>query len=72
VELCRAAEVKALAIFHLYPGHDDAYLRAIEAELQAAMPSAFVARERQAVSYEPVPAQDSVAGQGRTAKVPAE
>ena len=28
VELCQAADVKALAIFHLYPGHDDGYPRA--------------------------------------------
>jgi hypothetical protein len=37
--------VASLAIFHLHPTHDDAYLRGIEAAAQAAMPSAFVARE---------------------------
>ena len=44
---------KALAIFHLHPGHDDAFLRAAEAEMQAVMPTAFVARERQAVTLSP-------------------
>jgi phosphoribosyl 1,2-cyclic phosphodiesterase len=51
VDLCRAAEVKALAIFHLHPAHDDASLLASEAELKAAMPTAFVAREGQALSF---------------------
>ena len=50
VELCRAADAKALAIFHLHPAHDDAYLRAMEAELQAAMPTAFIARQGQSVA----------------------
>ena len=53
IALCRAAGVKALGIFHLYPGHDDATLRALEAEIQAVMPTAFVARERQAFSFAP-------------------
>ena len=34
VEVCQAADVKALAIFHLYPGHSDTVLKAIEAEMQ--------------------------------------
>ena len=51
VELCQAAEVKALAIFHLYPGHNDAALSAAEAEMQAVMPTAFIARERQAFTF---------------------
>jgi phosphoribosyl 1,2-cyclic phosphodiesterase len=50
VALCRAAGAKALAIFHLHPAHDDASLLASEAELKKAMPSAFIAREGQAVS----------------------
>ena len=53
VELCRTAEVKSLAIFHLHPLHDDADLLAAEAELQALMPSAFIARERQMLSLAP-------------------
>ncbi len=49
VELARAAGVKALAIIHLHPAHSDAMLQQIEADLQAEMPTAFVARERQSV-----------------------
>ncbi|MFL5113790.1 MAG: MBL fold metallo-hydrolase, partial [Microvirga sp.] len=41
---------KALAIFHLHPAHDDAFLRAAEAEMKTVMPTAFVAREGQAVT----------------------
>lgn len=54
VELCRAAGVEGLAIFHLAPFHDDAYLSRVEAEIKALMPRAFVARERQTVAFEPV------------------
>jgi phosphoribosyl 1,2-cyclic phosphodiesterase len=54
VELCEAAKVKSLAIFHLYPQHDDEYLRAVEAEMQVAMPTAFIAREGQAFALAPV------------------
>lgn len=53
VELCRAADAKALAIFHLHPAHDDDFLRAQEARLKAVMPSAFVAREGEALSFAP-------------------
>ena len=72
VELCRAADVKALGIFHLYPGHDDAYLRAAEAEMRAVMPTAFIARERQLMTYEPVATQETVAVRSGAVKVPAE
>jgi phosphoribosyl 1,2-cyclic phosphodiesterase len=51
VSLARAGDVKALGIFHLYPGHDDATLRAMETELRAAMPTAFVCRETQSFSF---------------------
>jgi ribonuclease BN (tRNA processing enzyme) len=54
VALCRAANAKALAIFHLHPAHDDAYLLASEGELKAAMASAFVAREGQALAFSAV------------------
>ncbi|WFT82488.1 MBL fold metallo-hydrolase [Methylobacterium sp. CB376] len=47
VELCRAANVGRLGIIHLYPQHSDAELRDMEKALQAAMPTAFIARERQ-------------------------
>lgn len=70
VELCRGADVRGLGIFHLYPGHDDAYLTAVEAEMQAVMPGAFVARERQALSF-PC-AEEEVAAPADAAKVPAE
>jgi phosphoribosyl 1,2-cyclic phosphodiesterase len=69
VELAQAAGVKAVAIFHLYPGHDDAYLRAAEAEMQAVMPAAFIARERQCIAFEPV--DETVADRAQAAKVPA-
>ncbi|WP_114768275.1 MBL fold metallo-hydrolase [Microvirga subterranea] len=52
VELVQTAGAKALAIFHLYPGHDDAFLKICEAEMQKNMPTAFVARERQLVTLE--------------------
>lgn len=66
VELCRAARAKALAIVHLHPGHDDATLRRIEAELKAAMPGAFLARERQSVVLAPLAGK-----RGRAARVAA-
>ncbi len=49
VELAKAAGVKALAIIHLHPAHSDTMLLEMEADLQAAMPSAFIARERQSI-----------------------
>lgn len=49
VELAQAAGVKALAIMHLHPAHTDAMLRRVEADMQAAMPTAFIARERQRI-----------------------
>lgn len=52
VELVQTAGAKALAIFHLYPGHDDAFLKECEAVMQTHMPTAFVARERQLVTLE--------------------
>ena len=53
VALCEAAGVKGLAVFHLHPQHDDAYLRQIDADIQARMPGAFLAREGQTLSYPP-------------------
>lgn len=53
VELCQEAGVKAMAIFHLHPAHDDAHMRRVEAEVQAVMPTAFVAREGQTFTFEP-------------------
>lgn len=49
VELCEAAGVESLGIIHLYPRHDDAMLREMEAQMQAVMPTAFFAREGQSL-----------------------
>ncbi|WP_407519614.1 MBL fold metallo-hydrolase [Methylobacterium oryzisoli] len=49
VDLCRAGDVRQLGIVHHYPQHGDALLRDLEQQLQAVMPTAFVARERQEV-----------------------
>lgn len=56
VELAQSAGVKALAIIHLHPGHSDATLRGVESDMQAIMPSAYIARERQFVEVGAVPA----------------
>lgn len=70
VELAQGAGVKSLAIFHLYPGHDDAFVRVQEAEMQAVMPTAFVARERQSIILE-ISGTETVADRPEAAKVPA-
>jgi phosphoribosyl 1,2-cyclic phosphodiesterase len=59
VELCRAAGAKSLAIFHLHPAHDDDYLLRMEADLKAAMPTAFIARQGQELTLSPVSAATS-------------
>jgi len=51
VALCRAADARAIAMFHLHPTHDDARLLAEEQALQLTMPGSFVARERQSVRF---------------------
>ena len=53
VDLCRAAAVGSLAIFHLHPQHEDEFLLRQEAEVRAAMPGAFLARQGMAVSFPP-------------------
>jgi phosphoribosyl 1,2-cyclic phosphodiesterase len=63
IELCRAAGVKSLAIFHHYPGHDDATLRGIEAEIQAVMPSACIGRERQSFTFAPLDQRTAAAAE---------
>lgn len=70
VELAKGAGVKALAIVHHYPGHDDAYLRAAEAKMQAVLPTAFMARERQCVTLGASDGE-AVADRANPAKVPA-
>lgn len=72
VELCGAAGAKALAIVHHCPGRGDTALRQIEAELRAVMPTAFLARERQALAFHAADTGAAVAAGGNAAKVPAE
>ena len=45
VRLCRAANVKRLAIFHHDPDHDDTFMQRIAAEAKRTWSGAFVARE---------------------------
>ena len=54
VALCRAGGAGGPAIFHLHPQHDDAYLRAMEAEIKAEWPTAFLAREGSTVVFPPL------------------
>jgi len=71
VELAKSANVKALAIFHIFPGHDDGFLSTAEAEMKTLMPTAFVARERQSLAFAPLTESTPVADQSLPAKVPA-
>jgi len=68
VELAEAAGVATLAITHLHPCHTDDTLRRIEAEMQARMPAAYIARERQEVVLAPRPVR---AGRACTESLPA-
>jgi phosphoribosyl 1,2-cyclic phosphodiesterase len=45
IEVAQMAKVKRLALTHHHALHDDAAMRGIEQEAQAALPQAFVARE---------------------------
>ncbi len=54
VALAQAGGVEQLAIFHLHPQHDDAYLNKVEIEIKRIMPGAFVAHEGQSLSFPPV------------------
>jgi phosphoribosyl 1,2-cyclic phosphodiesterase len=71
IELAKAAGVKSLAIFHIFPGHDDAFLSTAEAEMKTLMPTAFVARERQSLAFPPLTDSGPVADQPLPVKVPA-
>jgi phosphoribosyl 1,2-cyclic phosphodiesterase len=53
VALAKAADAKALAIFHLHPSHDDEHLRGVEAAVQAEMAEGFVARDGQEFAFAP-------------------
>lgn len=50
VRLCRAANVKALAIFHHDPDHEDLFMEALEAEARQLWSGAMVARENMRVN----------------------
>ena len=45
VRLCRAADVKSLAIFHHDPDHDDTFMEEVEARARGMWPGAIVAHE---------------------------
>jgi phosphoribosyl 1,2-cyclic phosphodiesterase len=51
--LCKAASAKAMAGFHHNPTHDDDKLDALEVELAALLPTSFMAREGQTVTFSP-------------------
>ncbi|HEY5959247.1 MAG TPA: MBL fold metallo-hydrolase [Polyangiaceae bacterium] len=50
VRLCRAANVKQLAIFHHAPEHDDTFMLALEKEAQSMWEGAIVAREKATIA----------------------
>ncbi len=54
VALAKAADAGALAIFHLHPAHEDEHLLQVEQALKAELPTAFVARDGQALVFAPV------------------
>ncbi len=45
IRLCRAANVKTLAIFHHDPDHEDLFMERLETEARATWAGCFVARE---------------------------
>jgi phosphoribosyl 1,2-cyclic phosphodiesterase len=51
LELAKAAGVKAFAIFHLHPRHDDNHMDEVERQAQAIFPGAFVARQGATLAY---------------------
>jgi phosphoribosyl 1,2-cyclic phosphodiesterase len=53
VRLCRAANVKQLAIFHHDPDHEDPFMEALEVEARDAWDGAFVSRETMVVTLTP-------------------
>ena len=52
VDLCRAADARALAAFHHHKHHDDAAMAAIDADVARALPGSFAAREGQTITFE--------------------
>jgi len=59
--LCKAAGAKRMAAFHHNPLHDDNDLEAMEAEIDAASPGSFVAREGQLLVFRPQRVLDACA-----------
>jgi phosphoribosyl 1,2-cyclic phosphodiesterase len=57
IELCQAAGAASLAVIHHHPAYDDAVLRQMEADMQAVMPTAFLARENQEIAFSPIEAR---------------
>ena len=51
--LCRAASARAMAGFHHNPLHDDDKLDLMQAEVHAALPGSFMAREGQVLRFSP-------------------
>jgi len=50
VRLCRAANVRMLAIFHHDPTHDDVFMEALELQAREVWSGAFVARENMRIN----------------------
>ena len=50
VRLCKAANVKALAIFHHDPDHEDLFMERVEAAARAMWDRALVARENMRIN----------------------
>jgi len=53
IRLCRAANVRRLAVFHHDPDHDDAFMGRMEDEIRRAWPDALVAREGMELTLRP-------------------
>jgi len=52
IRLCKAANVKSLAIFHHDPDHEDPFMRRVECKAKAIWPAAMVAREHMRLSLD--------------------
>jgi phosphoribosyl 1,2-cyclic phosphodiesterase len=52
IRLCRAANVKQLAIFHHAPEHDDTFMSELEGQAKSVWSGAFVAREHTTITVE--------------------
>jgi phosphoribosyl 1,2-cyclic phosphodiesterase len=50
IRLCKAADVRSLALFHHEPDHDDEFMRKLELEARSAWSGTVVAREKMVLS----------------------